>query len=519
MQNGKLDVPRAGAEPPLTLQSSAPPPATLSAYQTFILRKSQADSDGGFAPLWMPDFLFDLQSALVEWSLRKGRAAIYADCGLGKTPMELVWSENVLRKTGRSVLILTPLAVAAQTVREGAKFGIEAKRVTGPVTAPSIYVTNYERLHHLDANDFGGVVCDESSILKSFAGETKKAVTRFMLKVPYRLLATATAAPNDYIELGTSSEALGHLGYSDMLTRFFKQTDNKGSRIDDVKRSRKDREIEVMGAQARQAGGDYFAKLSYRVAQDIGGWRMKGHAVEPFWRWVASWARACRKPSDLGFDDTRFVLPELIERHHVVKPLHPPDGMLFVQPAFGLQEEREERRRTLTERCELAASLVTHGRPAVVWCHLNVEGDMLTKIIPGAVQVSGADSDDAKEEAYEAFTNGRIRCLVTKPKIGAWGLNWAHCADTVTFASHSFEQHYQSVRRFWRFGQTRPVTVDIISTEGEVRVRDSLARKSHQADEMFTELVKHMQDATRIARRNDHTKEPERVPWLQSSTK
>lgn len=483
----------------------------MTAYHDFIARKSQSANDSGFAPVWMPDFLFDFQKALVEWSLRKGKAAIFADCGLGKTPMQLVWAENVVRATNGRVLILTPLAVSAQTVREGAKFGVEVKRIAldGAIGGPGVYVTNYERLHHLNPEDFQGVICDESSILKNYGGETKKAVTRFMLKTPYRLLATATAAPNDYIELGTSAEALGGIGYSDMLTRFFRQTDRKGSRIEDVKAPRKDAAL-----AAQNIGGDYYAKLSFRVAQGIGQWRMKGHAVTPFWRWVASWARACRKPSDLGFSDDGFALPALNERAHTVKPKKPAEGMLFVQPAFGLHEEREERKRTAEERCELAARLVQHDRPAVVWCHMNYEGDMLERMIPGAVQVSGADSDDEKEEAYAAFQSGATRVLITKPKIGAWGLNWQHCSDVVTFASHSYEQYYQSVRRCWRFGQKREVTVDVISTEGETRVRESMARKAAGADAMFAELVEHMRDSMRIDREAAESAAIEVPSWI-----
>lgn len=488
-------------------------PKAPDAYAEFVRRKSQVDSDGGFAPVFMPSFLFDFQAALVDWSLRKGRSALFVDTGLGKTAKELVVAENIVRHTNRPVLILTPLAVSAQTVREAAKFDIECTRLPSErasVSKAGIYVTNYERLHHLDESDYAGIICDESAILKSFSGETKKAVTRFASKMPYRLLATATPAPNDYIELGTSSEAIGGLGYTDMLTRFFKQTDAKQSRIDDVKASRED-----MRMRAESSDGNYFGKLSFRVSQSIGQYRMKGHAVQPFWRWVASWARACRKPSDLGpFDDSRFVLPPLTERQHVVMPRRPKDGMLFVQPAFGLQEEREERRRTLDERCELVAELVKHDRPAAVWCHMNAEGDLLEKLIPDSIQVSGATSDDDKEAAYEAFRTGEKRVIVLKPKIGAQGLNWQHCSDVVTFATHSFQDHYQLIRRCWRFGQKRPVNVDVISTEGEVRVRDSMLRKSAQADAMFTELIGHMQDATRIDRAVSETGKVGLPSWL-----
>lgn len=473
-------------------------------YAAFLERRAQAGADQGFDPVWMPEFLYPFQSALVEWITRKGRGAVFADCGLGKTPMQLVWAENVVRKTNRPVLILTPLAVAQQTVREAAKFQIDCRRSSGAIEAGAhVVVTNYEKLHHFRPDDFGGVACDESSILKHFTGETQKAVTRFMLKVPYRSLWTATAAPNDYIELGTSSEALGWLGHSDMLTRFFKQTDNKKpSRMNDVKAAREAR------------AGNHYAKLAYRISQQIGQWRLKGHAITPFWQWVASWARACRKPSDLGFSDEGFVLPEMLEREHCIVPTKPADGFLFTVPAFGLKEEREERRRTLAERCGLVAKLVDHDRPAVVWCHLNVEGDRLVQEIQGAVQVRGANTDEEKEEAYEAFASGQVRVLVIKPKIGAWGLNWQHCAHVVTFASHSYEQFYQSVRRCYRFGQKRPVTVDIIATEGERHVLENMLRKADAASVMFAELVSHMHDATTIQAAGNYGTEVEVPSWV-----
>lgn len=477
-------------------------------YATFLDRRTQAKDAHGFAPMFMPDFLFDFQVAIVDWAIRRGRAAIFADCGMGKTPMQLVWAENVVRHTGKPVLILTPLAVGPQTVAEGEKFGItcERSRDGGAITKPTIVVTNYEKLHLFSSADFAGVVCDESSILKHFSGATQKGVTRFMMKTTYRLLCTATAAPNDYIELGTSSEALGELGYSDMLARFFKQSDNKPHRMEQIKQEKR----EKMALQHAQ----HFGKVSFRVSQQIGQWHLKGHAVTPFWKWVASWAKACRKPSDLGYTDARFQLPELVEREHVVEPARPKDGMLFTIPAVGLQEEREERRRTLRERCALAAQLVSHDAPAVVWCHLNIEGDTLTRMIPGARQVKGSNTDDEKEEAYRAFRAGDVRVLVIKPKIGAWGLNWQHCAHVVTFATHSYEQFYQAVRRCWRFGQPSSVVVDIISTEGEKNVRASMTRKAHQADQMFTELVAHMNDATRLARIKTDITAQEIPSWL-----
>ena len=436
-------------------------------YAAFIASKSQVESNGGIVSRELPGFLFDFQRSLVEWSLAKGRAAIFADCGMGKTPMQLAWADQVVRHTNGRVLILTPLAVASQTVRESEKFGIEAARSVSGELNSRIVVTNYERLHKFNASDFDGVVCDESSILKSFDGTTKAAITEFMRTRQFRLLCTATAAPNDFIELGSSSEALGYMGFMDMLTRFFKNNRNNAA---------------LQRAWATAGGG-------------APQWTFKGHAERPFWRWVASWARSLRKPSDLGFDDRDFVLPKLIERRHIVEA-PPAEGMLFSMPAVGLQEERAERRRTLAERCEFAASLVNGtSDPAVCWVHLNDEGDLLERMIPDAIQVSGKDSDDEKESKLESFTSGSARVLVTKPIIGAWGLNWQHCAHMTTFASHSFEQSYQAIRRMLRFGQKRDVVVDHILTNGETNVLANLRRKSEQAERMFASMVECMHEA------------------------
>lgn len=478
-------------------------------YQDFIERKSQVGHNSGFDPLFVPDWLFPFQVDLVTWAIQKGRAAIFADCGLGKTPMQLVWAENVARKTNKPVLILTPLAVSHQTEREAAKFGIESERSQDGKFGGKIIITNYERLQHFDPDEFRGVVCDESSILKSFSGATRKRITRFMSKMPYRLLCTATAAPNDYVELGTSSEALGELSHSEMLKRFFKQLDDKGQKSEQKQQDQAERLIEV--------DPNYFQKLAYRVAQTICQWRLKHHAVTHFWRWVASWSRAVRMPSDLGYPDGEFVLPELCERDHIIKSASSPPGMLFNVPAFGMGEERAERRRTMKERTEFIASLVDHDRPAVVWCHMNEEADVLEEIIPGAQQIAGRTSDERKIELYEAFVSGGLRVLVIKPKIGAFGLNWQHCNHVVTFASHSYEQYYQSVRRCWRFGQKRPVQLDVVATEGELRVLGNMRKKAEKADAMFTALVREMNNATRIERDNSYTKKAEVPSWLSQA--
>lgn len=461
-------------------------------YWEFLDRKTQIDGSYGFKPIWLPDFLFDFQRALVEWSLEKGRAAIFADCGLGKTAMQLVWAENVVRKTGRAVLIVTPLAVSHQTVEEAEKFGIAARRCQDGSITSGIVVTNYERLKYFQSSDFAGMVCDESSILKSFSGAYKTAITEFMKKLHYRLLCTATAAPNDFIELGTSSEALGYMGHLDMMSRFF---------INDMNSS-----LKATWTKLFETGEDRYGH---------GKWRFKGHAEQVFWRWVTGWARAVRKPSDIGFDDARFILPELIEREHLVEIHDPRDGYLFALPAVGLFEQRQERRHTLQERCERVASLVNHtGEPALVWCQMNDEGDLLEELIPDAVHVQGSDSDTAKEERFMAFQRGQARVLITKPKIGAWGLNFQHCNHVTFFPSHSFEQYYQGIRRCWRFGQTRPVTVDIVTTEGEMVVMKNLQGKQRAAERMFSSLVEHMNDSIQIAKINPYVNPQELPTWL-----
>jgi hypothetical protein len=454
-------------------------------YEQFLESKQQMGALHGFEPLWTPNFLYDFQQSLLDWAIRKGRAAIFADCGLGKTPLQLAWAENVVRETSGKVLILTPLAVGHQTVREGAKFGVECARSGDGSTPAWITVTNYERLHHFNPADFKGVVCDESSILKNFDGVTKAAVTEFLRRVPYRLLCTATAAPNDYIELGTSSEALGEMGFMDMLGRFFKKVDSSSTRADE-----------------------------YRS----GMWRFRGHAEHDFWRWVCSWARAVRKPSDLGFPDGAFQLPPLLTNEHVIAARTRNEEFLFDLPAMTLEEQRHERRRTITERCEAAAALVAStGKPFAIWCQLNDEGQLLARLLKGhAVEVSGSDSDEAKEEAFAAFEAGQIRGVISKSSICGLGMNWQHCAHTVYFPSHSFEQWYQSIRRFWRFGQKNPVTVDVVCSEGERGVLANLRRKAEAAERMFERLVELMSNELRITKKNLNTKQEELPTWLQT---
>jgi len=448
---------------------------TYANYEDFLKNKTHIGESSGFDPVYMPDFLFPFQRSLTEWAVRKGRAAIFADCGLGKTPMQLVWAQNVVEKTCKPVLILTPLSVGAQTVREAGKFGIEAAQSRDGKVAAPITVTNYQQLHKFDWQQFGGVVCDESSILKNFDGQIKSQVTDFMRKLSYRLLCTATAAPNDHVELGTSSEALGYLRRVEMLAQYFNHD-----------------------------GGD------------TSKWRIKKHAAKSmFWQWVCSWARAVKKPSDAGFDQPGYDLPELRTVEHVVRSLTKNPEYLFDMPAVGLDEQRKDRKRTINERCELAAQLASaHNSASVSWCHLNPEGDLLAKLIPNCVQVSGADSDEEKEEKIEAFATGQAMNMVTKPSVCGFGLNWQHCAHQTFFPSHSYEQWYQAIRRSWRFGQKNTVTVDIISSEGESGVLKNLNRKAAQSEQMFAKLVELINDELRIEKKNQPTNQLQIPSWL-----
>lgn len=452
----------------------------VAEYRAFVEAKTHLAGEFGFAPIYHNPHCHDFQAHLIDWALRQGRSATFADCGLGKTLMQLVWAENVHRKTNKPVLILAPLSVSSQTVEEAEKFGIEAHRSPdGKIPhGKGIITTNYERLHHFSPDEFGGVVCDESSILKNFDGAIKASITDFMRKVKYRGMYTATPSPNDYTELGTSSEALGDMPYMDMLQTFFKSNDD-----------------------------------TLHPAHIGQQWRFKGHAEPHFWRWVASWARAARRPSDLGYSDDGWHLPELIEVHHEIesKPL---DGQLFAMPVRGLPQEREERKATVKERCELAAELIQRHDNGVMWCHFNAEADYLAEIVPGAVNLSGSDRDEVKEEKFLAFKRGEIRYLVTKPKIAALGVNWQHCAACTYFDDYSYEQYYQAVRRFWRFGQKRAVTVHQIGTTSLSNVAKSRKRKAEAADKMFQSMMEHMIDAQKHRRIFTETEAVKLPKWI-----
>ena len=398
--------------------------------------------------------LFPFQRDIVRWALRRGKAAIFADCGLGKTPMQLEWAHQVHQYTGRGVLILAPLAVSQQTVREGEKFGITVHPCkTGRDVQPGVNISNYERLHHFDPAAFGGIVLDESSILKAQFGLLRHEITEFGRAIPYRLAASATPAPNDLVELINHAEFFGIMTEAEIKALFFTQDGNSSNTF-----------------------------------------RLKRHAEQDFWRWMASWSVALRRPSDLGYTDDGFILPPC-HVHQVNVDLDSfQAGMLFAVEAVGLKEQRAARRASLTTRVAAAAELVNNSNePWLVWCDLNDESAALAKAIPGAVEVVGSDSAEFKTAAMMGFSAGEHRVLVSKPSICGWGMNWQHCANVVFVGlSHSYEAYYQAVRRSWRFGQKRPVNVYVITSTAEGAVVANIERKEQQAMEMFDNIVQHM---------------------------
>lgn len=427
-------------------------------YADYIGRKLSTVPPTGIGDGFsLPASLFPHQSALTAWALRRGRAAIFADTGLGKMRMELCWADEVRKHTRMPVMIHTPLAVAAQLATEAAKIGITTKvcREASDLI-DGINIANYERLHKFDTSAFGGVVLDESGCIKHHDTKTFKALTDAYRDTPFKLPATATPAPNDWTELGTHAEFLGICTRQEMLAEFFTHD-----------------------------GGDTSV------------WRLKGHARQIFWRWVSSWGAMIRKPSDLGFDDGAYSLPPLHLHEHQVAYELPLNGMLFAAEAQTLSERREARRASLEDRVRECASMVNADRePWVVWCDLNAEGDALTKAIEGAVQISGADDIDTKEQRLTDFAEGRVRVLVSKPSICGYGLNWQHSARMAFVGvTDSYEAFYQAVRREWRFGQTRDVHVHIFASKAEGAIVANLKRKEREAGEMADALSAETRDA------------------------
>ena len=430
----------------------------MSDYEEMVARKLAMVAPSGISSdLSMPRSLFPHQSALTLWALRRGRAAIFADTGLGKSRMQIAWADAVRKHTGQPVLILAPLAVAAQTAKEGVELDVEVTVCRdGAECSSGINITNYDRLHRFDPGMFGGIVLDESSIIKHHDARTFSTLTAAFRETPFRLCATATPAPNDWTELGTHAEFLGICKRQEMLAEYFTHD-----------------------------GGDTSI------------WRLKGHARDIFWRWVCSWGALIRRPSDLGFDDAAYALPPLHFHEHTVETEMPLNGMLFASEAQTLSERRDARRGSLSDRVADCASIVNaDGRPWVVWCDLNAEGEALRQAIPGAVEIRGADDTDTKEKRLRDFAEGRIRVLVTKPSIAGFGLNWQHC-DRMAFVgvTDSFEAYYQAVRRCWRFGQKSDVHVHIFASSAEGSVVANLKRKERDAVEMSESLSAETHDA------------------------
>lgn len=413
-----------------------------------------------FSPLLKP-----FQRYVVETALQKGRYALFEDCGLGKTFQQLEWARHVADYTQRPVLVLTPLAVAAQTISEGAKFGIPVHRLNADATVagpllPAIYVTNYEQVEALDPTVFGGVVLDESSILKNFTGQTKRLLLNYFSETPFRLACTATPSPNDPMELGNHSEFLGVLNYASMLATYF---------VHD--------------------GGD------------TSKWRLKGHAEPLFWQWVSTWAACLSSPCDLGFDDAGYVLPALHIEDHSVRPASINDnGQLFHDTSVTATSFNAELRATLEDRMQLAAqlALVHHDEPLLIWINQDAEGDRLRELLPEAVEVRGSDKPSVKEARLLGFAKGEFRILITKKKIAQFGLNYQHCARQIFAAlDFSFEGLYQAIRRSYRFGQTRPVTVHLITVPTMGNVRKAIADKQRAHDTMRHQLsaaISHLQE-------------------------
>ena len=453
--------------------------SALSTYHDLIAAKRVTFSPRGLTSVpALNAAMFPHQAHSTDFALRTGAAALFLDTGLGKSLCALDWGRVIVEATNKPVLMLAPLAVAGQHEREAGKFGIDAKaiREAEEISGPRVYITNYDRLDRFDASQFAGVILDESSILKSFTGQTTKKLISTFARTPYRLACTATPAPNDHAELGTHSEFLGALSQSQMLMRWF-----------------------------------------LHDSADTGTWRMKGHAVEDFWNWVASWARCVSRPSDLGFSDDGFVLPEMTLTKHVVEADRTTmageekDGQakLFRIPETSATSIHREKRMTIEARADKIAEIVARepGEAWVIWCDTDYEADALTDRIPHAVEVRGSMSAAVKEERITAFSTGKAQIIITKPSVAGFGLNWQHCARMAFVGlSFSYESFYQAVRRFWRFGQTRPVNVHVAMADTEAAIWDVVSRKSGDHDAMKAQMTLAMKRAAhRVSEIEDYT--------------
>ncbi len=432
-------------------------------YQTFINSKKHSIGNFGFECNFIPDIAFDFQKFTIEKAILKGRNANFLDTGLGKTLIQISLAENIIRHTNKKVLILTPLAVAFQFIIEANKLGLgDIEYSKDGKHSKKIVICNYERLSYFNSEDFVGVILDESSILKNFDGKIKSHVTSFVKKIPYRYLSTATPSPNDFIELGTSSEALGYMGYTDMLTKFFKQNNN------------------AIDSSNRNVGAKFY---------------LKPHAEKDFFAWVNQWSIMAKMPSDLGFSNERYILPKLITNKHVVTndSLIAIDGQIqiFNIVAKNFNEIRHEQKQTEEKRCEKAIDLAS-GKTSVYWCNTNNESSILKSLDKEAVEIIGSQSIERKEEILLAFSKGEIKRIITKAKMTSFGLNWQHCNHSVFFPTWSYEQYYQSIRRFWRFGQKNDVTIDVVVSDGQTRVLEALQQKTQKAIELHENLTKNV---------------------------
>jgi DNA modification methylase len=426
-------------------------------YEDFVKAKRRAVVGTGHKPGDLNEHLFDFQHAIVSWAIRRGRAAIFADTGLGKTLMQLSWADEVASHTGGKVLVLAPLAVSEQTIEQGQTFGIEVRRVphSGVIDSPGVWITNYERMESIDFTELHGLVLDESSILKAHDGKTRAAIIANAQGIPYRLSCTATPSPNDFEELGNQCEFLGVMSRTEMLATYF---------VNDT--------------------------------GDTGTWRLKGWGASKFWEWMGTWSVVLRNPSDLGFDGARYELPPLQYFEHVVET-EPLGDDLFSRPAMGLAERRKAQRNSVEQRCKALADVVNAdtSEPWLIWCHLNDEAELLQSLIPGAVNVQGSDSAESKAKNLLGFAHGDVRVLVSKPKIAGFGMNWQHCARMAFVGlDDSFEKFYQAVRRCYRFGQKRQVQVHLFTAENEGQILANLRRKEEQHHEMSKQMIEHMKD-------------------------
>lgn len=426
-------------------------------YEAFIKQKRRAEVATGHNPEYLNENLFDFQHAIVTWAVRRGRAAIFADTGLGKTLMQLSWADEVARHTGGKVLVLAPLAVSEQTIEQGSRFGIEVNRVPHgeDIPCPGVWITNYERMDAVDFTELHGIVLDESSILKAHDGKTRQRIIDASQGVPYRLSCTATPSPNDFEELGNQCEFLGVMTRTEMLATYF---------VNDT--------------------------------GDTGTWRLKGWGASKFWEWMGTWAVVLRNPSDIGFDGSRYELPPLQYHEHVVQT-ETLSGELFARPAQTMTERRQAQRQSIEDRCRALAEVVNAdpNEPWLIWCHLNDEAELLAELIPGSVNVQGSDAPESKSKNLLGFAHGDVKILISKPKIAGFGMNWQHCARMAFVGlDDSFEKFYQAVRRCYRFGQTRNVQVHIFTSENEGQILENIKRKEKLHHEMSANMIEHMRD-------------------------